>query len=54
MTEDQIERIVEQRTDALDRRFLAGYLTRTEYDAEARLIDRWATEQYRTMGRVET
>ncbi len=47
MTEDQIERAVERKTDGLDARFMARKLTQAEYDAEHRAIARWADTQYR-------
>ena len=46
MTEEQIERHVERKIDALDRLFLAGGYTQPEYDAAIRAVDAWAAEQY--------
>lgn len=42
MSEEQIERIAEQRMDALDRRLLAGELTQVDYDLEVKRLDQWA------------
>lgn len=47
MTEDQIERAVERKTDALDAAFLRGSLTQAEYDLECKRIADWAELQYR-------
>ena len=46
MTEDQIERHVERRTDTLDARLMAGSLTQAEYDAEQRALNQWAEAEY--------
>lgn len=46
MTEEQIERIVERKVDALDNRFTTGGVTQEEYDAELAAIDKWAEDQY--------
>jgi hypothetical protein len=42
MTEDMIERIVESRTDAIDRRYMARSITEAEYRAELAALDKWA------------
>jgi hypothetical protein len=42
MTEEQVERIVCAKTDAIDRRYLAGKLTEAEYNAEIRALAQWA------------
>jgi hypothetical protein len=47
MTEEQIERRVEKRTDAVDRDFMAGRLSQTEYDAAMRELTAWADREYR-------
>jgi len=47
MTEDRIERIVEAKTNSLDRRYMAGELTEAEYHREMAALDRWAERQYR-------
>jgi hypothetical protein len=46
MTEDQIERAVERKVDALDAIFMAGTITQTEYDSRMRDISDWADRQY--------
>lgn len=50
MTEEQIERVVEQRTNAIDARYMAHYLTTLEYEAEMAALSRWAEKQYRMVG----
>jgi hypothetical protein len=45
MSEEQIERAVESRTNALDRRLMRGAITQAEYDAEMRALSRWADQQ---------
>lgn len=47
MTEHQIERHVERMTDQADRQYMAGELTKAEYDARMAKIDRWAETEYR-------
>lgn len=47
MTEEQIERRVESRMDALDRKLMRGELTQTDYDKAVSELDAWASEQYR-------
>lgn len=48
MTEDQIEREVERRTDRLDARFMRDYstMTQAEYDDIIKSIAQWAEDQY--------
>lgn len=45
MTEDQLERYVERRMDALDHRFLNSDMTQEEYDAEVRKLNDWAADR---------
>ena len=45
LTEDQIERQVEWRTDAIDARFLKGGMSNTEYNAALARLDAWAARQ---------
>jgi len=40
MTEDQIERLVQHRTDRLDREYMAGGMTQEEYQRGIDAIDR--------------
>ena len=47
MSEEQIERAVEQKTNSLDARFMSGLLTQAEYDAESRKLSQWAEAEYR-------
>lgn len=54
MTEEQIERMVEIRTDAADRALMNGTLTQAEYDARMKELNRWADDQYaRTSRRTD-
>jgi hypothetical protein len=48
MTEDQIERKVERRFDALDARLMGGGMTQAEYDAAALAIRELAEVEYRS------
>lgn len=50
MTEDAIERMVEQRFNRLDARFLAGKMTEIEYRESVAAIDRWSQIEYRLNG----
>lgn len=43
MSEEQIERAVEWRMDALDRRLMRGDLSQDAYDFKVRALDRWAS-----------
>lgn len=49
MTEDQIERAVERKTDNLDARFMNSKMSQAEYDEEMKEIQRWADHEYRTV-----
>lgn len=42
MTEEQIERQVERKFNALDAALMAGRISQAEYDDAARAIDVWA------------
>jgi hypothetical protein len=46
MSEEQIERLVEKRMDALDRSLMKGTMHQAEYDVEVKRLDRWAQQQY--------
>lgn len=46
LTEDQIERVVEKRTDTLDEEFLSGKMKQAAYDANCKALDEWATREY--------
>lgn len=52
LTEEQIERIVEKRTDAIDKKLMDGKSTPAEYDADCRAIRDWADQQYAKLKRV--
>jgi hypothetical protein len=52
MTVDQIERAVEIRTDALDRRLMSGQLSQAEYDAKMKALGQWAEREYDIAERV--
>ena len=45
MTEQQIERMVEMRIDALDRTYLNSAMTEADYKAAIREIDQWAAHR---------
>lgn len=47
LTEEQIERSVQRRVDALDGVFLTTGMSQSEYDERLRRIDVWAEQQYR-------
>lgn len=45
MTEDQIERIAENRMDALDRDYLKGRLDSETYDKKVAELDEWVKSE---------
>lgn len=47
--ETEIEIAVERKIDRLDRAFMAGKLTQSEYDREVSIVDKWAMQQYRSI-----
>ena len=47
--ETEIEIAVERAIDRLDRAFMAGKLTQSEYDREVSIVDKWAMQQYRSI-----
>lgn len=47
MTEDQIERRIERFVDHLDRVYLAGQISREDYDKAMRDLAAWADAQRR-------
>lgn len=49
MSEEEIERSVESKMNALDRKFMNTAMTQAEYDAEVRKINEWAENEYRTL-----
>lgn len=52
LTEGQIEQVVSNKTDALDRRFLAGGMLEDEYKAELAKIDQWAEWEYKITRKI--
>lgn len=46
MTEDQIERAVERKTNSADNAFMNGILSQEEYDFHMTEINKWAENQY--------
>jgi hypothetical protein len=52
MTEAEIERAVEIRTDALDRRLMTNQLSQAEYDTEMKALGQWAERAYDVAERV--
>lgn len=46
MTNEQIERSVEIKSNAADSALMNGRMTQAEYDAHMKELNRWADEQY--------
>ena len=46
LTETQIERTVEIRMNAIDRRLMNNELTQEGYDKQVMILDTWAKAQY--------
>lgn len=46
MTEQQIERAVEIKTDAADRALMSGRMSQAEYDFHMKALNRWADMKY--------
>jgi len=42
MTNEQIERIIETRTNAADNALMSGRMTQKQYDLHMRALNRWA------------
>jgi hypothetical protein len=53
MTEDQIERRVERAMDRLDARLMSGRLSQVEYDRAIVALDKWASQQARSVDAIE-
>jgi hypothetical protein len=51
MTEEQIERTVELKTDHIDNDYMTGKLTSQEYRAAMDELDRWADSRYKMANR---
>lgn len=51
MTEEQIERAVERKVNALDARFMNSAMTQAEYDELSAAIAQWADNEYRFVRR---
>lgn len=51
MTEDQIERLIEQQIDALDARLMSNAITQARYDVEYKRIDMLSERLYRAAAR---
>lgn len=49
LTEGQIERRVEYKTDTLDKAFMRGDMKQAEYERAVRALDKWAEEQYQKL-----
>ncbi len=47
MTEEEIERVIERKMDALDARFMMRTMTQAEYDAAVRRLNEWTDVKYR-------
>lgn len=54
MTEEQIERSVERKINALDARFMTTNMPQAEYDAAIKQIHEWADREYRFRDREVT
>jgi len=50
MDDKQIERLAERKLMQLDKRFLAGELTRAEYDLAVKAVGAETDEEYRRNG----
>lgn len=51
MNEDQIERAVERKIDAIDKRYMRGDLSTSAYEAEIKAVDKWAALELRDLQR---
>jgi hypothetical protein len=51
MTEEQIERAVERRTDAHDRALMRGDIGQADYDALMQELADWSAEQLKKVSR---
>jgi hypothetical protein len=49
MTEDQIERAVERKTNRIDRLFMTGVINEAEYRDAINRLDGWAELQLRSV-----
>lgn len=47
LTESEIELRVERQMDKLDRKFMRGEITQSEYEREVFILDKWASHQYK-------
>ena len=47
LTEAEIELRVERQMDKLDRKFMRGKITQSEYEREVFILDKWAAQQYK-------
>ena len=50
--EYRIEVAVERKTDRLDRRYMNGELSDSQYHEEIRAIDEWAESEYQKLAQV--
>ena len=46
LTEEQIERSVELKTNAADNALMNGRMTQAQYDFHMKALNRWADQQY--------
>jgi hypothetical protein len=49
MNENTIEAIAESTMDKLDAEYMAGDLTKEEYDSEVRFLRQWTEKKYRQL-----
>lgn len=47
LTEAEIELRVERQMDKLDKKFMRGEITQTEYEREVFILDKWSAQQYK-------
>ena len=47
LTESEIELRVERQMDKLDKKFMRGEITQSEYEREVFILDKWAAQQYK-------
>lgn len=48
LTENQIEQVVEQEMNRLDKKLMNGSITQIEYEQAVHDLDEWAEQQYKS------
>ena len=46
LNEDQIERLIENKINRLDKLLMSNEITQSDYDYEVSIVDKWASQQY--------